>query len=157
MKVRKLFFLVVLLNLSFLFSACSQNSSEMKDGYYTAEAASFDSYGWKEYVTIYVSNDKIVTVEYNAFNPSGFIKSWDLDYMRTMNMEVGTYPNEYAREYAVALINWQDINAVDAVSGATSSHISFQMLVDAAVVKAKEGDKQVASVNLPEPDVKNEG
>jgi len=157
MKARRLFLGGVILILSTVFSACSKNSSEMQNGYYTAEAVSFDMHGWKDYVTIYVSDNKIVTVEYNAFNVSGFIKSWDLDYMRIMNTKVGTYPSEYVREYTNALINRQDPAVIDAMSGATTSHAAFQMLVEAAVAKAKEGDKQVALVELPESNIENEG
>ena len=37
----------------------------LKDGYYTAEMSDY-SHGWKEYVTICVMENKIVSVEYNA-------------------------------------------------------------------------------------------
>lgn len=151
MKTRRLFYIIFILALGAVFSACSQISSEMQDGYYTAEAASFDSYGWKEFVTIYVSDNKILTVEYNAFNQSGFVKSWDLDYMRTMNTASGTYPNEYTRVYAVSLLNWQGPEGVDAISGATHSHASFQLLAEAAISQAGKGDKLVALVEIPVP------
>ena len=54
-----------------------KKSEKMQDGYYTAEAAEY-SHGWKEYVTICVMENQIVSVEYNAKNASGFIKSWDM-------------------------------------------------------------------------------
>lgn len=53
------------------------------DGFYTVEMSDYNN-GWKEFVTIRVSGNKIVTVEYNAKNSSGFIKSWDIPYMRNM-------------------------------------------------------------------------
>lgn len=149
MKTRKLFLLMAILSIAALLSACSQKTSEMQDGYYSAEMASYDAYGWKEFITIYVSDNNIVTVEYNAKNSSGFIKSWDMNYMRTMAAECGTYPNEYTRAYAVSLINWQDTAEVDAVSGATHSHITFRLLAEAAIAQAKAGDKQVALVEQP--------
>lgn len=149
--MKKLLCAILFFALAVLVSSCSQESSEMQDGYYTAEAASFDSHGWKEFITIYVSDNKIVTVEYNAYNASGFIKSWDMNYMRDMNMSSGTYPNEYARAYAVSLLNWQIPADVDAISGATSSYKLFQRLSEAAIEQARAGDKQVALVELPEP------
>ena len=91
-----------------LLPACSQNAQQMHDGYYTAEVTSFDDQGWKPFLTIYVSNNKIVTVEYNAKNASGFIKSWDMDFMRRMKSAVGTYPNKYVRAYAAALLDKQN-------------------------------------------------
>lgn len=149
MKVRGLFLAIILITT--LFSACSQaRTPEMQDGYYTAEASSFDSHGWKEFITIYISNNKIVTVEFNAKNASGLIKSWDMDYMRRMNADSETYPNKYARAYAAELLNKQDPAEVDAISGATYSGTSFQLLASAAILQAKEGDKSVVFVDLPD-------
>jgi major membrane immunogen (membrane-anchored lipoprotein) len=123
-------------------------SSGLADGYYTAEVASFDAYGWKEFVSIYVNNNKIATVEYNAKNESGFIKSWDMDYMRVMNAADGTYPNKYTRAYSVSLLNRQDPHRIDALAGATYSYITFRLLAAAAIAQARAGDKNVALVDL---------
>jgi len=131
-----------------LLSGCFRESHELKDGYYMAEAVDFDDRGWKEYVSIYVVSGKIVTAEYDAFNKSGLTKSWGIDYMRSMRMENGTYPNEYSRIYTVSLVNWQDPDEIDAVAGATRAHSNFIMLAKAAMQKSKSGDKQVALVEL---------
>ena len=100
----------------------------LKDGYYTAEMSDY-SHGWKEYVTICVMENKIVSVEYNAENASGFIKSWDNAYMQTMLHSNGTYPNEYTRDYASQLLEDQGNSSIDAISGASSSHTSFDFFV----------------------------
>lgn len=65
-----------------LLTACGSKTTEneLQDGYYTAQAAEF-SHGWKEYVTIIVKGGSIVSVEYNAENASGFIKSWDSNWL----------------------------------------------------------------------------
>jgi major membrane immunogen (membrane-anchored lipoprotein) len=128
--------------------SCSRESSALRDGYYTAETASFDSFGWKEFVTICVSNGKIITVEYNAKNHSGFIKSWDMDYMRRMGAVEGTYPNEYTRIYASELLARQTPDTIDAISGATESYAVFKLLAAAVIEKAKTGNTQVASVEI---------
>lgn len=133
-----------------LLSACSQSAPEMRNGYYTAQTTSFDAQGWKEFITIYVSNNKIVTVEYNAKNASGFIKSWDIDHMRAMKAMHGTYPSESARAYSIALLNRQDAVRIDAVPGAARSHTSFQLLAAAAIAQAKAGDRHIAYVELPD-------
>lgn len=148
MKTRIQLLIAAALLLAVLFTGCSQEASGLRDGYYTAEAASFSEHGWKEYVTIYVSGNKIITVEYDAYNSSGFIRSWDMEYMRKMRAASGTYPNEFTRTYVISLINWQDPAEVDAVSGATESLSTFQMLAGAAIEKARTGDKQVALVEL---------
>ena len=82
---------LILFLLTVLLTACS-GKQDLQDGYYTAQALEF-SHGWKEYVTIMVKGGSIVSVEYNAENPSGFIKSWDNAYMQTMLHSNGTYPN----------------------------------------------------------------
>ena len=41
-------------------------------------------------------------------------------------MTNGTYPNEYTRYYANQLLEGQGEGGVDAITGATSSHSSFQ-------------------------------
>jgi major membrane immunogen (membrane-anchored lipoprotein) len=150
MKIRKLVVCVIISAALALLGACSGSGSAMRDGYYMAEGASFDARGWKEFVIIYVNDDRILTVEYNARNESGFPKSWDIEYMRVMNNRCGTYPDKYTREYALELLSRQNPEEVDAVSGATQSHESFKLLSAAAMARARAGDKDIAFVELPE-------
>ena len=107
-------FLVVLL------AGCGKTEEGLQDGYYTAQASEYN-FGWKEYVTIMVKGGSIVSVEYNAENASGFIKSWDNAYMQNMLHSNGTYPNEYTR--------------------------SFQTLTVAVVEQARKGDSEVVLVD----------
>ena len=130
--------------LSLCLAGCGSEKG-MKNGYYTAEMKEYE-YGWKEYVCIFVKNDKIVSIEFNAKNPSGFIKAWDNAYMENMKPVSGTYPNEYTRLYGSRLLESQDIEAVDAVTGATSSGEHFYKLVNAAMEQAREGNSEVAVV-----------
>ena len=90
------------------------------DGYYTAVMSEY-SHGWKEFVNICVMDNKIVSVEYNARNKAGFIKSWDGVYMRNMNAVQGTYPNHYTRTYAGRLLDSQGKKEIDLLAGASSS------------------------------------
>lgn len=81
-------------------SICGCGSREkMKNGFYMAEMSDYSN-GWKEYICIMVKNNKIVSVEFNAKDPSGYIKAWDNAYMNQMLPLAGTYPNEYTRYYA---------------------------------------------------------
>ena len=136
--------LSLLLTASLLASCGGQ--TELQDGYYTAQAAAF-SHGWKEYVTILVKGGAILSVEYNAENASGFIKSWDNAYMQTMLHTNGTYPNEYTRYYAGQLLDGQGEGTIDAISGASSSHGSFQLLAEAVLERARKGDSSIAIVD----------
>ena len=136
--------LSLLLMLS-LLTACG-GQSKLQDGYYTAQAAEFN-FGWKEYITIPVKGGNIISVEYNAENPSGFIKSWDNAYMQTMLHTNGTYPNEYTRYYASQLLEGQGEGSIDAITGASSSHGTFQMLAQAVLEQARQGDSSIVFVD----------
>lgn len=131
-----------------LFTACGDTTAEteLQDGYYTAQASAF-SHGWKEYITILVKSGNIVSVEYNAENASGFIKSWDNTYMQNMLHSNGTYPNEYTRYYAAQMQEGQGEGTIDALTGATSSYNSFQKLSAAVLEQARKGDSSIVLVN----------
>lgn len=137
-------FLGVLLAVSLLAGCGSQTG--LQDGYYTAQMSEF-SHGWKEYITILVKGGSIVSVEYNAENASGFIKSWDNAYMQTMLHSNGTYPNEYTRDYASQLLEGQGERGIDAISGASSSHETFQLLAQAVLEQARKGDSSLVFVD----------
>jgi major membrane immunogen (membrane-anchored lipoprotein) len=131
-------------------SGCAGASATLQDGYYTAQVAEPD-HGWTEFVTICVHNDKIVTVEFQAKTDSGFIKAWDMDYMREMNASSGTYPNEYARVFTRDFLEKQSPD-IDALTGATESYINFKQLVAAAMEQAKKGDRTVRIVDIVLPE-----
>ena len=137
--------LLVMLLPAVLLAGCGGGSG-LQDGYYTAQAQEF-SHGWKEFVTIMVKGGEIVSVEYNAENASGFIKSWDNAYMQTMLHSNGTYPNEYTRYYARQFQEDQNADSIDALTGATSSHSSFQLLSEAVLEQARQGDSSVRVVD----------
>ena len=128
-----------------LLTACGGEPG-LQDGYYTAQAAEF-SHGWKEYITILVKGGDIISVEYNAENASGFIKSWDNAYMQNMLHSNGTYPNEYTRNYASQLLEGQGEEPIDGLTGATSSHGSFQKLAAAVLEQARKGDSHTVFVD----------
>ena len=139
--------LALLLSLLLLVPALTAcGGGGLQDGYYTAQAAEF-SHGWKEYITIMVKGGSIVSVEYNAENASGFIKSWDNAYMQTMLHSNGTYPNVYTRYYANQLLEGQGEGSIDALSGASSSHGSFQLLAKAVLEQARLGDSSIVFVD----------
>ena len=144
LKVKKGILLIFTLSM-ILLTGCKTKTG-LQDGYYTAQAAQF-SHGWKEYITIMVKGGAIVSVEYNAENPSGFIKSWDNAYMQNMLHSAGTYPNEYTRNYAGQLLDDQNADSIDALSGASTSHGSFQKLAEAVLEQARQGDSDIVVVD----------
>ncbi|MCI9282588.1 MAG: FMN-binding protein [Lachnospiraceae bacterium] len=138
--------ILILLLMTSLLTAC-ENQTELQDGYYTAQVSEF-SHGWKEYITILVKGGDIISVEYNAENASGFIKSWDNAYMQTMLHSNGTYPNEYTRYYANQLLEGQGEHEIDAITGASSSHKTFQALSQAVLEQARKGDSSIVFVDI---------
>ena len=138
--------LLSLLTVASLLTACGKQSG-LQDGYYTAQMGEF-SHGWKEYITIMVKGGSIVSVEYNAENASGFIKSWDNAYMQNMLHSNGTYPNEYTRNYANQLLEGQGEGKIDAISGASSSHKTFQARAEAVLEQARRGDSSIRIVEM---------
>lgn len=149
MKQKRVQILLVLMAVSLLIvgmAGCSGDQT-LHDGYYTAQQAEF-SHGWKEFITIMVKGGKIVSVEYNAENASGFIKSWDNAYMQTMLRVQGTYPNEYTRYYASQLLEGQGEGSPMVLTGASSSYQTFQKLSAAVVEQAKKGDSSIIIVKM---------
>jgi major membrane immunogen (membrane-anchored lipoprotein) len=153
MKFLRVAITIMLLAFSLAGDEC--RAEEMRNGYYAAEAAGYDGEGWKDFITIYVSGNRIVNVEFNARNSCGFIRSWDLDYQRRAKAETGMYPGEYLRTYIYELLNQQDPARVLVLSGAERSHKAFQLLAEAAIAQAKAGDKGIALVVLTETEAGN--
>lgn len=143
--MKRMISIALILVCMMMLTACGEQTG-LQDGYYTAQASEYN-FGWKEYITIMVKGGNIVSVEYNAENASGFIKSWDNAYMQTMLHSNGTYPNEYTRYYAGQFLAGQGEGEIDALTGATSSYGSFQKLSAAVIEQAKQGDSSIAIVD----------
>ncbi len=131
----KKYFCMMLIVMTLLISGCG---SKMKDGFYTAEMSDY-SFGWKEYLCILVKDGDIVYAEFNAKDPSGYIKSWDNAYMENMGTLSGTYPNEYTRYYVAELIESQNSEDIDTLTGATTSGSNFTRLAAAVTKQAVRG------------------
>ncbi len=131
----KKYFCMMLIVMTLLISGCG---SKMKDGFYTAEMSDY-SFGWKEYLCILVKGGDIVYAEFNAKDPSGYIKSWDNAYMENMGTLSGTYPNEYTRYYVAELIESQNSEDIDTLTGATTSGSNFTRLAAAVTKQAVRG------------------
>ncbi|MDR2725730.1 MAG: FMN-binding protein [Candidatus Adiutrix sp.] len=126
---------------------CAEGPQDLlKDGYYTAEAAEFDPQGWKEFLTIYVCDGRIVSAQYNSRNSRGFLRSWDMADKRRSTQSTGTNQSKYGRAYTMALLNRQDPAQVTPIPGAAQAHPNFQRLAEAAIIKARNGDQRVAFV-----------
>jgi major membrane immunogen (membrane-anchored lipoprotein) len=152
LKRKYIFFLlpiVLSLAASVFLGACQQKTDQLHDGYFTAETKEYDTDGWKEFLTIYVNNGVIATVEFNAYNSSGLLRSWDMDYISAQHKLTGQNPNYFPRFYSSYLIALQDPSRIQAISGGKHVHDIFIALAEAAIEQSRKGDFKTIGVPLP--------
>lgn len=117
-------------------------AGELQDGTYTLETADFDENGWKVNFSMTVAGGEITDSNYDYVNEAGELKSEDEGYQKAMSDKVGVGPQDYLPQLNDQLVETQDPEQVEVVSGATHSSESFkkyaQMLIDAA----KEGNTE---------------
>ncbi|MDR2503816.1 MAG: FMN-binding protein [Deltaproteobacteria bacterium] len=141
--MRKKYFLAAFLPVLFLFCSCSRDAqTALKDGYYTAEQAFYDETGWKYFLTIYVHNNRIVTVEYNAKNSNGLLQSWDMAHLREIKAKSGVSPVRQRQKYIDALVLGQDAAAIALIPESAQVYAVFKPLAEAAMAQAREGRKE---------------
>lgn len=119
-------------------SEASSTAAELQDGTYTLVEKNFDKRGWKTEFSITVVDGKITASTYENVNEAGEKKSEDAEYQANMTGKVGVGPAEYFPALNGQLVEKQDPEAVEVVTGATNSSETFkkyaQQLVDAATV-----------------------
>ena len=109
----------------------------LKDGVYKASQDNFDDRGWKGTVEVEVKDSKIANVKFDYVNKDGALKSQDAGYKAAMEPVAKTYPEKAFAELQAALVEKQDVAAVTAVAGATTSSNDFTALVKIALEQAK--------------------
>lgn len=119
-----------------------------KDGTYHAIYDRMDVRNWKAFVDITVEEGKIKEVNYDYVNDAGELRSVQQGYIDGFKAANGFTPREGFDQLAEKLIEVQDIEQVDAVSGATHSSRNFNALCAAALEKAVAGDDSDTIVPL---------
>jgi major membrane immunogen (membrane-anchored lipoprotein) len=135
-----------------LIIGCDNYGAGLQDGYFTAISEHYDKEGWRDYLTIFVNNGAITTVEFNAVNATGFLKSWDMDYLSQAQLESGVNPNHYARLYANQLIALQDPEQIRGAVGGDRVRQIFTVLAKEAISQSTMGDFSLVSVSIPPPE-----
>lgn len=121
-----------------------------EDGTYRVEADAYDDHGWKPFVELTITKDKITDVKFDYTNESGGLKTADAQYKASMEAKNGTYPEKYSKELTQQLIQKQVISQVDAITGATTSSKNFKALVEYALDDMAEvGNKEPGIIKLP--------
>ena len=107
----------------------------LKDGTYTQKSEA-DERGYVSSIEIEVKDGKIAKVKYDEANDKGS-KLADADYNAMMKEKSGSNPEEAFPALEKALVEKQDVAAVDAVTGATHTSESFKTLTEKALAEAK--------------------
>lgn len=133
-------FCLVLCTVSAMFFGCSSKPKNLTDGTYTAifsDARAEASHGWKDKLTINVSNGEAVIVEFDSYNVEDNRKKSEDESYDTG----GISPIEF---FPQLIKNWDSANGdpakIEVVAGATNTSDSLKELMTAALKAAANGD-----------------
>lgn len=123
-------------------ASAKEQGKSYKDGTYTAQSSP-DERGAIGEITLVIEKGKIAKADYKGIMKDGKIK--DTDYGKTNGkIENQDFYNKAqnavraAASYPAKLVETQDVDKIDAVSGATVSYNQFAEAVKKALEKAKE-------------------
>lgn len=120
---------------------CDENSlpslvSALKDGTYKG-ATPADDFGYRHEVVFEMKKGKMVSVDYDEVHPDGHAKQHDAEYCRRM-LESGTTPAIAYPHYESRMMETQDYNQVDAISGASYSLYRFKLAILYAMLNSHQ-------------------
>lgn len=125
------------------------DKASYQDGVYHAEYDRKDARNWIPYVDITIKDNKISKAYYDYTNDAGDIRTNDESYTKNYSAaNDGMTPREAFDKLGSQLVDKQDIQKVDAVSGATHSSRNFTELATAALQNAVKGDTTPAKIKL---------
>ncbi|WP_027108786.1 FMN-binding protein [Lacticigenium naphthae] len=120
---------------------------ELQDGMYSLEEAELDENGWRVLFDITVEDGEITESNYNYENEEGTLKTEDEEYQENMTEAVGTGPQDYIPQFNEGLLDTQDPEEVEVVSGATHSHEKFVEYGEMLIEAAEEGNTEAIIID----------
>lgn len=108
--------------------------SGLTDGMYKG-ATPDDDYGYRHEVVFEMKNGKMISIDYDEIHTDGHAKQHDEEYGKRM-LESGTTPAIAYPKYENQMLQNQDFNQVDAVSGASYSNYRFKLAVLYAIMNS---------------------
>ncbi|AGK99906.1 stalk domain-containing protein [Desulfoscipio gibsoniae] len=105
----------------------------LQDGIYKAAGDDFDEHGWKGEVEITVVDGKIDNAKYDEINEQGVYKSADEAYLQQFKEITKVDLIQSYTTLQNSLIEVQNPDMVDTVSGATGASNNFKMLANEAL------------------------
>lgn len=122
-----------------------------QDGIYSAQFKEYDSYGYKDFLTVTVKDGAVTEMVYNGISEDGTLRTDDSKLQNDMESTQGTYPKKYTSDLVNQFLEAQDIKGVDAVAGASWSSESFKTLFKELEDSIYKGDTALVEVdNVPE-------
>jgi major membrane immunogen (membrane-anchored lipoprotein) len=120
---------------------CAENNfsslvSGLKDGTYRG-ATPNDDYGYRHQVVFEMKNGKMISIDYDEIHKDGHAKQHDEEYCKQM-LKSGTTPAIAYPVYENQMLEKQDFNQIDAVSGASYSNYRFKLAILYAVMNAEQ-------------------
>jgi len=112
-------------------------AEDCANGIYTGKSPQ-DAFGFHHIVKLEIKDEKIINVEYDEINEAGLSKKSNKDYAKQMKKS-GTTPAKAYEKMEKQLVEKQNFQDVDAVTGATYSLYRFQYAVAIALMKARIG------------------
>lgn len=119
----------------------SGQQPEYEEGVYSVQEGEFDDHGWKPMVTLIVENGKITKAYYDEINEEDQLKSFDQDYLERWKENSGENLLTAGPKLAEALIEQQDPDGIDDISGATSTCEKFKDLVATVLEESPQSDE----------------
>lgn len=130
-------------------SEATATATELKDGTYTGES-DYDERGWKVVHTIKVKDGKIASSDFGYENEEGTRKADDEEYNTNMKAKSGVSSAEATKQLNAQLVETQDVDSVEVVSGATHTSSNFTASTKALLEAAAAGNTEKVTFDLGE-------
>jgi len=108
--------------------------SGLKDGTYKG-ASPADDYGYRHEVFFEMKGGKMISIDYDEIHTDGHAKQHNDEYCKAM-LQSGTTPAIAYPIYENQMLQKQDLNQIDAVSGASYSDYRFRLAILYAILNS---------------------
>lgn len=158
----KKLFLGLSLSSALLLAACGTDDTDTtddveqeegygyEDGTYRLEEQNFGETGWKESLELIVEDGQIQEANWSSVDENGNEKIEDENYQESMSNVAGVGPQDYIPELEGQIIETQDAETIEVVTGATSTSEKFQDYAQQLVAAAEEGNTETIEVDNQE-------
>lgn len=135
---------MITLSTALLLTGCGSKEDEagLVDGTYEIKDTEYDE-GYLEGLTMTVTDGEVSDAKWSSVDEDGNEKIEDEDYQELMTEHAGVGPQEFMPELEDQLVEKQDAEEIEAVSGATSTSAKFKEYAEELLKAAEEGNTDV--------------